>query len=226
MEKHIYRTTVAGNSNVGLYAFANNKFCLVGEEFTNEQVQEIHEVLKVPVHKLSICGTSFIGVFVAGNDNVILVPSIAFDYELDKLRELKINFQVVDTHLTALGNNILCSNSGCIINKEFKPEQKNMITEGLGFNPVSETIDDLNIVGVMGTHTETKGIISRDITPAELKVISDTLKIEFLEGSVNLGTPQIRSGLFCNVNGFVVGLGTTGPEVTNIDEGLGFLDEV
>ena len=224
MEKHIFRTLVQGNPNVGLFGFANDNFCLVGEEFSDAQVKDIEEVLKVPVHRITMCGTSLVGVFVAGNNNVLLVPSIAFDYELKKLEELKINYVVIDSELTALGNNISCTDHGCLINKEFKPEQKNQIRDAVKVPMETGTVDNFNIVGSMISCNSSHGIVSRDISPEEKQVGERVLGIPLLESSVNIGSPHIHSGMFCNKNGFVISSSTTGPEITNIDEGLGFIE--
>jgi len=54
---HIIQSKVQGNSNVGLYGFANNKFALIGMDFTAEQAIEFEEALGVPVHRITIAGT-------------------------------------------------------------------------------------------------------------------------------------------------------------------------
>ena len=94
---HLLMTNINGNPNVGLYGFANNKYVLVGREVPAALAQEIGKVLNVPVHQISIAGTSLLGVFLAGNDHKLLVPSIAFDSELRVLDKLGIPYAVIET---------------------------------------------------------------------------------------------------------------------------------
>jgi translation initiation factor 6 len=223
-ERHIVRTSVHGNPNVGLCGYATDKYCLIGAEYTKAQADEMEQILKVPVHRISMCGTSLIGVFVAGNSNCLLVPSIAFDYELEMLDELKIKYAVLDTKLTALGNNILCNDTGALINPDFPESEMKEIKGHLDVKVEKGLIGGLTIVGVMAAMNDKGGVINRDIKSAELKVVEKLLAVKFAEGSVNIGTPQIGSGLFCNSNGFVVGESSSGPELTNIDEALGFIE--
>ena len=95
------------NSNIGLFAYVNEKFCLIGNVITEEQKKEIEETLEVPVYEILIAGTPLIGIFVNGNEDKIIIPSITKKEELEKLDELQIEYQIVDSKYTALGNNIL-----------------------------------------------------------------------------------------------------------------------
>ncbi|MBU0461418.1 MAG: translation initiation factor IF-6 [Nanoarchaeota archaeon] len=221
--RHIFRTNVHGNPNVGLCGFATDEYCLIGAEFTKEQADEMEKVLKVPVHRISMCGTSLIGVFVAGNSKCLIVPSIAFDYELRVLEELKIKYEVLDTKLTALGNNILCNDAGCLVSPEFPDDEVKKIKKYLGVPVQKGTVAELDIVGVMAAFNTKGGVINRDIKKKELQTVEKLLGIKFAGGTVNIGTPQVRAAIICNSNGFVVGTATSGPEMTNIDETLGFI---
>ena len=221
--RHIFRTTVHGNPNVGLCGYATDEYCLIGAEFTKEQAKEMETVMKVPVHRISMCGTSLIGVFVTGNSNCLLVPGIAFDYELEVLDKLGIKYKVLDTKLTALGNNILCNDFGCLVNKEFPEDEIRLIKEALDVPVKTGTVATFDVMGVMAAINKSGGVIHRNIQDKELKIIEDLFHIKLTQGTVNIGTPQIRSGLFCNSHGFVIGEVSSGPEIINIDEALGFI---
>ena len=81
---HVIKTSYNGDPNIGLMTFVNNKFCLVGSLATDNLVKDLHATFKVPVHRITLCGTDLIGIFCAGNDEIILLPGIVFDYELDQ----------------------------------------------------------------------------------------------------------------------------------------------
>lgn len=222
---HILRTNINGNPNVGLYGYCTDDYCLLGQEVPEDKAEEIGKVLQVPVHCLTMCGTSLIGVFVNGNSNTLLVPKIAFDYELKKLDKLKIPYKTVDVKLTALGNNLLCNDDGCLANPDFSADEKKRIRQALGVKVVPGKIAGLGTVGSVAALNNTKCLVHRDITHAERRAIEQLLNIECEPSTVNMGSPYIRSGMLCNNKGFVIGDASGGPEVVNVDEEMGFLAE-
>jgi translation initiation factor 6 len=123
-KEHVFMTNFNGNPNVGLYAYANDKVCLVGNSVPQKQFGKLSEILETPVLKANIAGTSMLGVFCAGNSSCILVPQIAFEDELEALRKAGLQFKVIDTRLTALGNTILCNDHGAIASPDWRKRLK------------------------------------------------------------------------------------------------------
>ena len=222
---HIWTTNFYGNPNVGLYAFATDKHCLMGYDLRKSIRKQIEEILNVPVHHMTMCGTPLLGVFLAGNKNCLLVPSICFDDEIEVLKRLKIKYAVIDTKLTALGNNILCNDHGCLANPDMGADSKKLIRQALDVPLKPGMIAGVETVGSVAIHNKHGCIIHRDAKEFEIKFIKDLLKTEIYTGSVNMGNPYLGSGVICNSNGFIVGDTSGGPEVTNIDECLGFLEK-
>jgi len=223
---HILKIHFNGNPNVGLYGYCNNRYCLLGKEVPDHKAKMVEEVLKVPVHKITICGTSLIGAFVTGNSKTLLVPNNAFEYELRYLDNLGIKYTLIKAELNALGNNILCNDDGCIINPEFTPEQQKKIKQALGVEVKTCLIAEIDIVGSVAALNSRGCIIHRDVTKEEKKLVDSTLGLKSVPGTVNMGSPYIRSGLLCNDNGFVIGELSGGPEIVHIEEELGFLEPV
>jgi translation initiation factor 6 len=220
---HVLMTNFHGNPNVGLYGFANDKYCLLGKEVSHHQAQEIAKVLKVPVHQIAIAGTGLIGAFLAGNNKMLLVPSIAFHHELDALDKLDIEYTVIKTRLTALGNNLLCNDTGCLANPEFSADIKKEIRQALGVSLKPGMIAGLDTVGSAGVLNKHGAVLHRDITGPEMDYVQDLLQVPCETGTVNMANPMMRSGVIANSKGFVVGDASGGPEVNNIDHALGFL---
>ena len=46
---HVLMTNFHGNPNVGLYGFANDKYCLLGKEVPQHQAQEIAKALGLSI---------------------------------------------------------------------------------------------------------------------------------------------------------------------------------
>jgi len=221
---HILITNIQGNPNIGTYGFANDKFCLLGREVPEGVAKKIEKVLKVPCHRISICGTSLIGAFITGNNSTILVPEIAFESELEELDKLKINYKIIKTKLTALGNNIMCNDEAALVNPEFSAEQKKRIREALNVSLKPGTVGDLPTVGSLACLNKNAVLASHEITDEEKEYIEELFNLEVNTGTVNMGNNFVHSGLIVNSNGFIIGSTSSGPEMTNADESLGFLE--
>jgi translation initiation factor 6 len=222
---HILISNIQGNPNIGSFGFANDNFCLLGKEVPTTLVKKIEKVLKVPCHRITICGTSLVGAFVAGNNSKVLVPEIVFESELKELDELGIDYTIIKTNLTALGNNILCDDKSALVNPEFSAEQKKRIREALNVSLKPGTIAELPTVGSLATVNKKAIFTSQEISEEEKDYIQNLFKLEINTGTINMGNNFISSGLISNNNGFIIGSTSSGPEMTNIDEGLGFLGE-
>ncbi|MBI5393437.1 translation initiation factor IF-6 [Candidatus Woesearchaeota archaeon] len=220
---HVIKTSYNGDPNIGLMVFANDKFCLVGSLATDKLVKELHQVFQVPVHRITLCGTDLIGVFCVGNNHMILLPSIVFDYELEILDELKIKYTIIDSRLTALGNDILCNETVAYVNPEFSDEARKTIKKALHVELKEGTIAELENVGSLAVISKNKMVVHSDATDEEIELLGKIFSAEITKGSVNFGSPYIRSGSVANKHGFAIGKLSTGIEIATMDEGLGFL---
>jgi translation initiation factor 6 len=218
------KTDFNGNPNVGLYGFATDSYCLLSVDVDKRTVAKIEKVLKVPVHQLNICGTSLVGVFLVGNSKCLLVPSIAFDSELRKLDSFKIKYKVIKTDHTALGNNVLCNDFGCLVSPDFSIEEMKHIEGALGVPVHSAKIAELDIVGSSGVLSKLGGLLHRDASDSDIKLVESLLKVKCDTGTVNMANPFVRSGVIANSHGFVIGRLSGSPELMHLDEVLGFLD--
>ncbi len=219
---HILKMNYNGNPNVGLYFYANDNYCLAPVGISDSLMKEIEEVLKVPVYKAKAAGTDLLGVFFAGNNDVLFVPKIMFDSELKALDKLKIKHYMVDSELTALGNNMVVTESMSILNPDYHDNVVEFVSRIV---PAKKgQIAGLNIVGSLASANRTHAVVSPDITEGEEKFFEKNLKLNITKTTVNFGSQFVSSGIVCNSHGFLVGDMSGGPEVQNIDIGLGFLE--
>lgn len=225
---HVIKASINGNPNIGLYGYTTDKFCLLGKEVPKAMVKKIEEVLQVPVFQLNIAGTSLLGVFLAGNDNCLLIPHIVLDHEIRKLDEISkkagFTYKIIHTDLTALGNNILCNNKGCLYNPEFEKEARKEIEEALKVEAKEGRIADLPTVGSVAVMNGKGCAIHRDAENFEIDFVGSLLGIGCESATVNMGNPFLSSGILVNDKGFIVGDISGGPEVTYLDEIFGFLE--
>ncbi len=222
---HILTTNYNQNPNIGLFCYATNKYCLVPPKFPDKLKKDFEKVFNVPVYEIKAAGTDLLGVFFSGTDDCLLVPKIMFDTELKQLETFKIKYKVINSELTALGNNLLIENGVCIANPDYKETVLKDIEKSLKIKVKTGKISELNIVGSMAVANDKGCLVSADIEEFEKKFLKNNLKLNVTTGTVNFGSPYIGSGIVCNNNGFVVGDISGGPEIQNMDIALGFLEE-
>jgi translation initiation factor 6 len=224
---HALVTDFDGMVNVGLYAFANDKFVLLGREVPEKLEEQLKEVFKVPIHRITLAGTSLIGVFVAGNNHQIIIPGITFEHEREALHKLGIDFKVFDTKLTGLGNNIIMGDAHALVNPEFTDAETKKIGELMGVKAERAKFKDVNAIGNLAVINTGRGraLVSNDLNAEEIRLMENTFKVKLTPGSVNMGSPYIKSGVIVNKHGFVMGSASGGPELANADEALGFLED-
>lgn len=219
---HVITANFQGNPNIGLFCFATNKYCLVPHSTTKHLRDEFHKILKVPVYELRAAGTDLLGVFLSGNDDILLVPEIMFDSELKELKRLGIKYAVVESELTALGNNLLFTENGIIANPTFDEHALKSIEKNTGLKVKVGKINELEIVGSLCKSNTVGFIVSPDIREFELKFLKTLTKQKITKGTLNFGSPNVSSAFIANKHGFIVGEASGGPEIVNLDEALGF----
>lgn len=223
--EHVRITGFNSNPNVGLYAFANDEFCILGREISEQEREETEKILGVPVHSLNIAGTPLVGVFVCGNSNCILIPSIALSDEKKTLEQKGVTFEEINTINTALGNNVLCTDKGAILNPDLEEDVAYQIKESLEVPIKKMTIAGINSVGAVARIINGRCLVHRDASPEEIDEIEKFLGVTCVKGTMNMGSPFVSSAIFGNSNGFIAGNLSGGPEITNADEAFGFLEK-
>jgi len=227
---HVESMNIRGEVNIGLMVYANDKFALIPKSIDETEVSTITEILKVPCYKVSIAGTPLIGVFLNGTEDKILVPEIIFDKELKELeiigKKHGVEFLKFESELTCFGNNMLIANGKAIINPDYKKNELTKLKELLNIDVQTGMIADIEIVGaaVVINKDKNKALIHREASNEDIEFIEKTFDVKADTGSVNMGSPYIKSGVVCNKNGFIIGSESGGPEITNADEILGFID--
>ncbi|MBU1976083.1 MAG: translation initiation factor IF-6 [Nanoarchaeota archaeon] len=222
---HVTKASIHGNPNVGLYGFCTEKYVLVGPEVPKDMHKTYEEIFQKPVKVLTIAGTSLLGVFLNGNKKCLLVPNIAYDYELEALDKLEIEYQVIESRLTCLGNNILTNDKYALLSPEYKEEDEKSIGEALGVPTKRRKLVDVNTVGSIAIMNDKGCLIHHEASKQDIDLISTNFAISVEHGSVNMGNPYVKSGILLNDHGFVMGDTSGGPEIVHADRVFGFLEQ-
>ena len=120
----------------------------------------------------------------------------------------------------ALGNLILCNNQGAVLSKLIPKRYKEKIERTLEVEVDYLTIANLNIVGACGIANDEGCLLHREVNSEELEKIEKILKVECNLGTVNFGSPFVKSGLVISKSNALIGNLTTAPEISRIVETL------
>lgn len=222
---HVAKLNVQGNSLVGLYVLPLDDVVLVGPEVSVTDRKLLEEIFNAPVVQATIAGTGLLGVFAATNGKTLVVPHIIFEHEERNLKEAGVEFIKIKTTLTCLGNNIVASRKGVLLNPSFEDEAMQQLQDAFTLPFKLFSLNEIPTIGSFVVCNSKKGLCSHEFSDAQIDEMETHLGIKITTGTVNLGSTQIRSGLAVNDSGFIIGESSGGPEIINADEALGFLGD-
>ncbi|MHA1687680.1 MAG: translation initiation factor IF-6 [Candidatus Heimdallarchaeaceae archaeon] len=217
----IIKSSILGNSSLGLYAFATDSYAIVPFGVKEEVKQTMQDILKVKPVELVISGSILVGVLACGNSNTILVPSNIYQKEIDIIQSnLDSNIEIVEikSKYTALGNLILINDKGALISDKFEKEVKYQLKDNLDVEVEVGEILGSPLVGTMAMCTN-KGALTHPLTSEEERdALRSLLGVKIDLCTVNRGVPYPRVGIVANSKGVIIGKETTGPESMRIFE--------
>ncbi|MEM4714489.1 MAG: hypothetical protein QXQ79_03050, partial [Candidatus Nanoarchaeia archaeon] len=171
-----------GDSNVGLYGLATDKYVLLGKNVGESQAKLIENNLNVKAFRISVYGTSLVGLFAKGNSSTLLLPSIVFENEISNLinllKPLGVKVHVIDTEHTALGNNILMNDSIAMVSPVFSKKLVLELKKLTGLKIIQTNLADSLVPGSVGVLTNKGAIFGPNITDAEIRKLEKLLGFE------------------------------------------------
>lgn len=222
---HVAKINVQGNSLVGLYILPLDTAVLIGPEVAQKDRNTLEAIFKVPIIQVTIAGTGLLGVFAATNGKTLVVPSIIFPHEENALKEAGIMYTKIKTNLTCLGNNIVASKKGVLLNPGFEDSALEELQDAFTLPFKVYSLGDMPTIGSFLACNSTHGLCSHEFSDEKISEMENHLGVKITTGTVNLGSTQIHSGLAVSDAGFVIGDISGGPEIINADEALGFLGD-
>ena len=211
-----------GNPNIGLYAFATDDYCLVPETAPEKFVNQIIKNLEVEVIRLNIAGTPLLGALLISAGKKLFVPKIVLDREINKLKQLGIKHKIIDSELTALGNNIFVGKKTMLLNPDYDKETRKILEKETGLKTELLKINDLKTPGSLMKGND-YGVVMSSLLEQKSRLLRRKLGFENFETTtVNFGNPFISLGIIVNNKGLLLGKTTTGYEAMQIQRALGF----
>jgi len=208
----------------GVFCSTNDNLTLVPPGIPVDDMEAISEALGTKLEIITLGGSRVLGTLIAMNNNGILVSNIVTDLELEKFAQIsklhKIDFGVLPDRSNAIGNNFLVNDSGGFSNERLGKRAKDKAEEILKINLVSQSINDMDTLGMIGCITNKGGLCHPDISTSEKSEMGKVFDIKLMEGTVNFGLPLVGAGIVANSNGAVCGRQSTGVELGRMEEAL------
>lgn len=219
----MFRTAYYGNPFLGLFFKANDEIVLAPIDVQEKNLGAIESGLGVETVRLSIGTSTLLGVYVAMNNNGIVVPKIIEENEVAILRKKWLNVLVSPELNNAHGNNLCVNDKGGIINPHVDSAEKRKMEDALGVELVPLSIAKYTTVG-SACVASNKGFLAHYAAGEdEMKAIEGVLKVPGDRGTVNTGVGFVSTGVVHNSRGFVAGDASTGFEIGKIQAALGYL---
>lgn len=209
----IYKYDVYRSPNIGIFVKSNDTILSVPFGFAETKAKKLKDYLNVDnMFYASVSGTRLIGPLSVMNNNGIILPSTASEEELQLFKqESKLNVDRLKSKFTAIGNLISANDNGALVSSLIKGETQ-QIRDILGVQVDTLSIAGFVQTGAMVVATNLGAAVHPNASEEEVRIISETLKVDVEPLTINGGIPYLSSGIIANSNSVVVGSLTTGPE--------------
>ena len=220
----IARTDFEGDSNVGAYGIATDRFVFASSNMSEKSLDTIEKTFNLPLVQATVATLDAVGLVAVATSNGILVPYTIADEELAQLKSSsEVTVDWLDDKMTALGNIIIANDNGAMCHPDFDLKARQKISDTLGVEVVPGSLAKLPIVGSNTIATNQGAIVHPLATSGEIELLAQLLKVHVEVGTVNRGSPYTSLGVLANVDGMIAGTETTGVELAHISQVLGFV---
>ena len=217
----IAKTTILGNSGLGVFALSTEKFSIVPFSVKETSLKVISDTLNVNVVQTTIANSVLVGTMIVGNSNVLFVPGTIKEKEYNVLEEhLSNQVKIVElnTKYTALGNVIVLNDKGAIVSEMLEKHAQKQIQDELNLEITSGNLLGSPLVGSLAMCTNRGALVHPLLSEEEIKEIASILRVKADVCTINIGIPYPRVGILANTKGAVIGTDSTGPESMRVFE--------
>jgi translation initiation factor 6 len=217
----LIRISIWGSPNLGIYLKVVGNYLLVPPNAKDKFVKELEVALNLKAVPARIYDTNLLGVFIAGNENGVILPAVAGIEEIKALESLGMELEIINSKITALGNAILANSYGALVHPGMSDEDIELIRKTLKVPVVRGRISGIPVVGSLSVITDKGGIVTPSVSDEELKNLRRHFSVEIYPGTVNDGVKFVKLGLVASKEGVAVGALTTPVEIDVITQAFG-----
>ena len=204
-----------------MFATCTEEFVFVPSDTSDELINDLEVSLGVKGVRTSVGGSSVVCSLLGGNSNGIIAAGFILEKEIRRIRK-HTKASRLSGGLNTAGNLILSNDTAALVHPDLSDKVIGIIKKTLGVEVIKGTIGGLKTVGMAGIATN-KGILVHPKTSSgELAVLEELFDLPVDIGTINFGSPLVGSGVLANSKGYVVGEETTGPEITRVEDTLGY----
>jgi translation initiation factor 6 len=203
---------------IGVFCSLNDKYLVYPNTAEKKELNGLKK-LKVKMVPATISSTSLIGIFSKSLNDKILVTDLIEANEKKALEKKGLKVKEID--LTAVGNLIALNEFGGIASPLLSKKQVKEISDFFEVKFKVMGIGGSNLTGSCVCVTNKGFIVHPNITEKEFSLLEKVFKVRGAPTTANYGDRFVGNSVLANSKGIIVGLLTTGPELTRIDEGLG-----
>ncbi len=217
------RMSYYGNPFLGLFFKANNSIALAPINLPEKNMLELTNTLGVKIIPISFGSSNLAGLYVAMNNNGIIVPNIIEENELVILKKEGFNILVSAELNNAHGNNICVNDNGGIINPHVNSVEKKKIQDTLGVELVSLSVARYTTVGSVCIATNKGFLTHYSTSEKEMKSIESALGVRGDKGTMNNGVGFMGISTIVNERNFIIGEASSGFEIGKIESALRYI---
>lgn len=219
------RTAFAGSPYVGVFAASTPNGVIVRPDIGDEAVAAIVGELGVDVIRTTIGGTATVGAVFVGTATGAVVTNQLTQTERERVEDaLDVPVAAVPGPINAVGNVVVANNTGALVHPDLDDATVKTIASTLEVTVQRGTLAGVGTVGMAAVASDAGVLSHPKASEEELTVLEEVLGVPADIGTVNYGGPLIGSGLIVTEDGYIAGSETTGPELTRIEETMGYLD--
>ncbi len=217
------KTSYFGNPWIGMFARANDSVAIIPPDAPEKFEMAIAESLGVRTIKSFIASTNILGMYVAMNNNGIILPSIAQEEEVQALKKEGLNVHLVKDPHNACGNLFCLNDKGGVATERMERSEITRLSDVLGIEIVSHPIYEFQTPGSACIATNKGFLVHYKALEEDVKMLESILKVKGDRGTLNTGVGFIGFGMVANSKGYVVGEATTAFEQGKVEQALGFI---
>ncbi len=206
---------------LGVFASCTEELVFVPYDTPPEMAEELETSLGVKAVRSSVGGSAIVGSLMRGNSSGIVASGFILDKEIRAIRK-HTKAARLSGELNAAGNLILANDTAALVHPDLSDKAVGVIERTLGVDVRKGTIGGLKTVGMAGIATSKGVLIHPKATSSEIAALEELFNLPVDIGTVNFGSPLVGSGILANSKGYVAGEDTTGPEISRIEDTLGF----
>lgn len=222
--KKMRRCDYFGNEWVGMFIKTNDTHTVLPVDSLEKLVEKTEYLETEPV-KIAVGESNLLGVYVAMNNNGVVLPNVSSKQEADKFKKLGLNVYKSKSRHNAHGNNIAVNDRGGIINADVSKTEKKKMEDVLGVELVPMKIGEYSTVGSSCIATNNGFLVHYRATNDNIKELKDIFKTGGDRGTVNTGVGFVSYGVVANTKGFIAGSKTSAFEMGRVMEALELIGE-